>query len=396
MKEQLNHERLAYVDWLRILAVLLLIPFHTSQIFTNWIFYVKHQETSNILIFSSSFIHNFHMPLFIFLAGISSFYALQFKSEKLFIIERFKRLFVPLIFGVIAIIPPQSYIRFFGDPARVWPKGFVNNAQGVGYSENFFQFYPKFYNGIFPNGNLEWGHLWFLAYLLTFSLIAIPVFIYLKSDKAHSLINKCVSLVKKPWGIFLFFIPIALFEIFFRWKFPGLQNLIADWANFFTYITIFIYGYLIMTRIDFLEAIDKYWKQAFILAGLLSVFTALNYTLGFIKIKSTMIYITAMILRGFITWCWMIAFLGLGRKFLTRDNKILNYTKEAALPYYILHQSVIIIIGYYILKLNLSIAASFALICFLSFFIIFIIYEIIIRRLNIFRFLFGMKTKNNC
>ena len=108
-----------YVDWLRVLAVLALFPFHTGQIYNEAPFYVKDEVTSLLIIGISDFIYQWHMPLFMFLAGIGSYYALRFRSGKDFLRERFMRLFIPLIFGTLVLIPLPAYVRMFGDPERV-------------------------------------------------------------------------------------------------------------------------------------------------------------------------------------------------------------------------------------------------------------------------------------
>jgi glucans biosynthesis protein C len=192
--------RLNYIDWLRVLAVMVLFIFHSGEIFTKWTFYVMDTELSPVIHCINSFIYQWHMPLFMFLAGMSSYIALNFRSGRVFLYERVKRLFIPLIFGILVVIPPQAYLRMFGNPDMVWPKGFEFNAPGPGYDKNFFEFYPDYFNGAYPNGNLEWGHLWFLAYLFTFSIIILPLFLYLKSEKGRGIIDFFIRIVEKPPG----------------------------------------------------------------------------------------------------------------------------------------------------------------------------------------------------
>ena len=210
-----NTRRSYYVDWLRVLAVLLLFPFHAGQIYNEAPFYVKDNIPIPIIIFLCDFIYQWHMPLFMFLAGIGSYYALRFRSGKHYLFERFRRLLIPLIFGTLVLIPSVAYIRMFGNPDRVWHEGFSQNAV-PGFNKSFFAFYPDFFNGIYPNGNFEWGHLWFLAYLFTFSVVGLPIFLCLKSKNGRGVIDLFKEVVNKPLGIFLFFIPIAVIEVLLR------------------------------------------------------------------------------------------------------------------------------------------------------------------------------------
>ena len=115
-------KRSYYVDWLRVLAVLVLFPFHAAQIFNEAPFYVKDVSTSLGIMGLSDFIYQWHMPLFMFLAGIGSYYALRFRSGKEYLLERLKRLLVPLIFGTLVLIPLVTYIRMFGDHLEDYPQ----------------------------------------------------------------------------------------------------------------------------------------------------------------------------------------------------------------------------------------------------------------------------------
>ncbi len=385
-------DRLDYIDWLRVLAVLVLYPFHTGEIFSTHSFYVKNETISTFLMFVNSLIHYWHMPLFMLLAGIGSYYALKHRSERAYIAERFKRIFVPLLFGILVIIPPQSFLRLYGDPERVWPRGFQHNAPGPGYSKNFFQFYPDFFNGIFPNGNLEWGHLWFLAYLFTFSCIAVPVFFYLKSEKGKALIDRLAKACERRYAILSLMVPLAIFEVAFRWKFPGLQNLIADWANFFTYLTLFIYGYIIMSDLRFSNAIDRIWRESLFIGFSFCLILANLYISGFYEnLTSPLLYVISMIMRSFVMWSLLIGILGMGKAFLNHGGAFINYAREAALPYYILHQTVILIVGFFIVQFDASIPVKFFSIVILSMVSTALVYEFVVRRITVLRWCFGMK-----
>jgi len=107
------------------------------------------------------------------------------------------------------------------------------------------------------------------------------------------------------------------------------------------------------------------------------------------------LWVAVQALRGLLGWCWIIGLLGLGHRFLNFNNKFLSYGNEGVLPFYIMHHSVIYIIGYYIIPWSGNIGSKFLIISITSFAIIMVIYEILIRRFSLLRFLFGMKTKIN-
>ena len=322
------------LDWLRLFAVFMLIPFHTARIFDSWPFYVKSVEVSRGLIPFIDFVNQWHMPLFFLLAGASSYFALQFRTRKEYVRERFKRLAVPLVFGTLVIIPPQSYVRLFGDPSRVWPRWTLEAFMGgPGYQKSYFDFYPDFFTGPFPNGNFEWGHLWFLAYLFVFSLLAVPIFKYLGSSAGKKRISQLVGLVQLKGGIFLLAVPFVMIELVLRGIYPhGNQNLVSDWANFLSYLTMLLYGYILFTDPAFLEAIKRHWGVSCILVlGIEVVLLAMDLT-GFFRgmDRYSARWSLLMALSGFLVWCWMIVFIGFGNRFLKRGSSVLKYFSEAA------------------------------------------------------------------
>ena len=98
-----------------------------------------------------------------------------------------------------------------------------------------------------------------------------------------------------------------------------------------------------------------------------------------------------MAMRGLIAWCWVVGLLGLGQRVLTADNRFLDYATEAILPFYILHHTVMYIVGFYVIQTDASVTAKFFLIAGVSFAIIMALYHFLVRRFNSLRFLFGMK-----
>ncbi len=387
-------KRYYYVDWLRVLAVLALFPFHAGQIYNSEAaFYVKDQVSNPFIMGINAFIYLWHMPLFMFLAGIGSSYALQFRSGATYLIERFRRLVFPLIFGILVLIPPLTYLRMFGDPDRVWPEGFAHNAV-PGFAMSYFEYYPDFFNGIYPNGNLDWGHLWFLAYLFTISLISLPIFLYLHSEKGRWVLESLKKVASAPYGIFLLSIPIAVFELLLRRAYPNMQNLISDWANFLLFSTVFIYGFIMASDDKFGEATERHWKvmltSGVLIAVIMSVVFAARIQTG---LSEDTYYIVEMLFRGISIWFCLIGFLGFGMRFLNRGGKFIQYATEAALPIYIIHLPIIGAIGFYLVKFDLPIAIKYFLILILSLISSILLYEVVVRRLNFVRYFFGLKKR---
>ncbi len=207
-----HDQRLYDLDWLRALAVILLIYYHAAAVFYEGElgeFYIKNSLISSSLGWFIFFVyqwHQWHMPLFFLIAGFATWFALKLRSPRQYISDRFGRLFIPFVFGTLVLVPPQVYYKL------------LNHQEYIG---SYVQFYPHFFNGIRPQGNFEWAHLWFLIYLLTISLITLPVLLFFKTEKGQHWYSRIAHLMKLPGAIFLPALPLAMIEGALRPKWFG-------------------------------------------------------------------------------------------------------------------------------------------------------------------------------
>jgi hypothetical protein len=236
--------------------------------------------------------------------------------------------------------------------------------------------------------------MWFVAYLFVFSMLALPLFQYLKGEKGRHLVSKLGALCERPGAIYLLAIPLAVIQVALRAGWPGFQNLVNDWANFFFYLTFLVYGYLLCSDDRLWRAVDRHRKHSLALGmstillllalDVLGLTPALGYTPG------CMLF---MVLLGFNTWFWVLAILGFGHTYFRLDNAVLRYANEAVLPFYMLHHLFVVVIGYYVLPWESGATIQFLFITVTSFVGIILVYDLIIRRTRLTRFLFGMKQK---
>jgi len=174
-----------------------------------------------------------------------------------------------------------------------------------------------------------------------------------------------------------------------------------------SYLFFLSYGYLIFSNVKIGETIKKY-SPIFLAVAIGLTALLLDTHFGFIlKIPgltrhdllndgallplNQSLWVAVQAFRGLIVWCWIIGLLGLGHRFLDFNSRFLGYANEAVLPFYILHHTVIYIIGFYVIQRSSDIGSNFLIISIASFAIIMAIYELLIRRMNSLRFLFGMK-----
>jgi len=369
------------LDWLRVFAVLILLFFHSARPFDEWGWHIKNETVSGFITNILQFVNTWHMPLFFLLSGSAAWFALSLRPERSFAKERVKRLFIPLIFGMAVIIPPQVYIE------RIFRGQFEGS---------YFSFYLEAFNGSYPEGNLSWHHLWFLAYLFVFSLLSFPIFKRYLVDRKPVFLKRLMDSMDGRWNLFAPAIPLALYEAVLRPYWPnGNQNLINDWANFASYFTIFVYGFVLMSDQKYQLLIQRHGNKAIILSIVTSLALFLFYPvggkLGLSKPAFGILELFYRIIWGFSCWFWLVALLSIGARFLNFTNRFLVYSNEAVLPIYILHQTVIVIATFFIIKLSLPILPALILVTFCAFTGSIIIYDLIVKRIKWVRVLFGMR-----
>ena len=369
-------ERRHDIDWLRVLAMLSIFLFHCARFFDYDDWHVKNNQLDPVMSVFVVFMAQWIMPLFFVLSGISVYYSLSHRTRGQFVRERFKRLAIPFLFGTfVVLIPLQVYIER------------VSHSQFAG---SFIEFYPHYFDGFYAfGGNFAWMglHLWYLEMLFIFSLITLPLFLYLRKEAMHGLISRAALFFRKPGAIFLLAIPLGIMELLVNLQPEGIGRRDFGGWSFAIYPIFFIYGYLIATDLKFKQTIESHRMIALLMGAI--VFTA-GYFLVESGVSSSSEYYFAF-LRAFNSWFWIIAILGFGSRYLSFDNRVLKYTNEAVLPFYILHQTVIVTIGFYIASWDASIAVKYLIISISSFVMIASLYDLAIRRVNWLRFLFGMR-----
>ncbi len=369
--------RLYYLDWLRVLAMFGVFIFHNARFydsFSDW--EVRNSTTDPGATVIVAFFSQFIMPIFFLISGAAVYYAFKSRTPGKFVWERFLRLFIPIVFGMLVVVVPQSY--------------FYALSHGEVITGNVFQIYIQYLQTL---PGLPWHHLWFLFYLFGFSIIALPLFVSWKQEGA-SILSKIARKITKPYIFLPFFILVlAAIEVFLYpggfWGSRGLGN----WS-IVAYLFFFVLGYLIFADARIMEAVKKLrWALLGIsLAAFAFVLVFLfDYTLDPQAGYGAGGYMVSQALLSIGTMCLMLSFLGLAARYLNKTNRFLTYANEAVLPFYILHQTIIIIIGYYVVQWNTSVAVKYLTIATTSFIAIMIIYEFLVRRWNILRFLFGMR-----
>ncbi|MBN1399901.1 MAG: acyltransferase family protein [Anaerolineae bacterium] len=383
------------IDWLRVIAMLVVFVFHCSRFFCTegWHLKVPAAEQSEVLeIVRDMLAGAWQMELFFLVAGFATWYSLAHRTGGQYLFERVKRLLVPLYgVGLLILVVPQTYFEE------------VTNA---GLKETFWHWLPSYYRDLPRNLAAGWrpwynpatlvaypftGHLWFLQMLFVISLAALPLLLYLRSERGGRFIARLGDWVARPGGVYLFLVPLSIVQIALRWA-PWRGR---SWAEFFWYGVFFVIGYVLAADARVSASIKRHlwlylglWIGMYAVAGSLLKFVV-GYHLepgrGF-----SFLYVVHMLLWSVISWSGVAFMLSLGARYLTSGSRFLTYANEAVLPFYLFHQTIILTVGWFVLPLAIGNWARFLLITVISSPVIMILYEVCVRHIRFMRFLFGM------
>lgn len=360
------------VDALRGLATLLLIVFHTGMVFTaSYPFHIKNDDRSLGIRELIDFVHQWHMPLFFFLAGVSAWYALRRRTSRQFRVGRVKRLFVPLVFGMLFLIPPQVYLEriSIGSSLRSSP---------IDFDGSYLDFWPtEALRCCYPGANVSWHHLWFLMYLFVYSILLVGLFRWL-GRRGESTRLAVTGFLSK--GLNLLWVPalyLGAVEGLLRSRFPNNQNLISDFANHANYAVVFLLGFLVVSdqRLD--GVIRRVWRWALPLGVAVILLPDVGERID----NAT---------RGVAEWFIVVGLLGTAQRFAARPSPLIQRFSEISLPFYIWHQTVIVVLAYFIVQWDQAIATKFVVIALVSFLVTWSLSELVAKT-NPTRVLFGLK-----
>jgi glucan biosynthesis protein C len=357
--------RYDFLDWLRVLAIFVLLFFHTGMLFTGWGWHIENKEVLTALQFPMDISHRLRMPLLFVIAGAGMWFALGNRNGGGLIRERSVRLLLPLVAGMFLIVPPQIYFeRLFRGQ---WDGGYFSF-----FFERVLQLQP------YPKGDFSWHHLWFVLYLYVYVFLLLPLLLWWRSAK---------KVVKPGAWLYALAIPLAVNEAILKPLYPESHKLIGDWYIFNHYFLLTLYGCLLASMRD---AWDWFATRRQLSLGLaLVVFgtAMLLFKTGVIERDTPADAVVANI----FTWTTLMAFVGYGRRYLSFCNPVLRWARDASYPIYILHQTVIIAIGYWVIQQPWNAWTKYAVVLLGTMAICVVLYEGI-RRFSLTRVLFGMKA----
>jgi glucan biosynthesis protein C len=370
-------ERRRDLDWLRIAAVLLLIPFHTARVF-NWEedFYIKNVPTDELSQRFIDFVGPWHMSLLFLLAGAASWLAFGHRSGRQYAGERFKRLLIPFVFGVVVIVPPQTWLAYnthHDADLSYWeylPRFFTTAGEGLtGYAGGFTP-----------------AHLWFILSLFVFALVALPLFVWLHDRGGR----RVVTAVGRLWANPALLILVPVLVLMLPWYVMEDDLSGQPPIGFFLLVVL---GFLLLGDGRISSAIARHWRWVLGLGLAASIAYIWAEPRAGDWGDTRAVFTGVKFVYEVGVWCMILGLLGLAQRFFTAGGPVLVYATEAAYPFYILHQTVIVVIAYFVVRWSWGSGLKFAVVALASFAVSVLIYEVAVRRWGPVRFLFGMKPK---
>ncbi len=344
-----------YLDNLRTIMILLLFPVHTFMIWNDFgtKFYIWDKE-NKLLSSLIVLVNPWFMAILFVIAGMCAKYSLEKRSTKEFFKERVFKLLIPFISGMIFLIPFQTLY------ARKFFNGYTGNL--VEHLKFFFTHFTDLsgYDGAFTP-----GHLWFILFLFIISMVSLLITKNISFEKVSKLLAKL-----NVFAIILLFIPVWLF--YYLGNFGG--------YSLGKYFCLYLLGYYLFNNE---KIIEKIMYHKYIILGLFSlsqlILVVVYYQFSYY----------GDLLVNFVGWLGVLSWIIIGKLFLDNENKITNYFKKASFPIYILHQTILVIIGYYALTRIDNVISQISIIICGSFISTIIVYEMI-SKIPIFKKIIGV------
>jgi len=318
MEKQITTDRKHYIDNLRNITILLLFPVHTFMIWNDFgsRFYIWQGE-NKFLSTAIVLINPWFMPLLFVLAGMSARYALEKRSTREFIRQRIGKLLIPFLTGLVFIIPFQTF----------YARKFFDNYTGSIW-DNLRYFFTHLTDFSGYDGAFTLGHLWFILFLFLISMMALAVWRVVPYEKAEKYVEKL-----SVYSVLFLFVPVWL--MYYIGNFGG--------YSLGKNLALYLIGYYVLSNEKVMEKLEKCKKILLILFVIITVASVMMY-------YTTSYYGDLWV--NFVGWISILVLLILGKKNFNKRTGFTEYFNQASYPVYILHQSILVALAYYVAQIS--------------------------------------------
>jgi glucans biosynthesis protein C len=368
------------LDWVRIAAFGLLILYHVGMYYVSWGWHIKSPQAGPALEPLMLMSSPWRLSLLFLVSGAATGFLLC-KREAGFLRSRSRRLLIPLLFGMLVVVAPQSYYE-------VVEKG--------GFDQGWTAFYPLYLAGQLCRGDEclitpTWNHLWFVAYLWVYTCLLWALLRF--APQWMGWLGRVADARLAGLGILLWpLLWLLLARVLLVGHFESTHALVDDWYNHAQYFPMFLLGFLIARAEAVWNAVERLRWPALLLALGAWVFIAWYFgTYRDAPPPEALRYLQRA-LWAVQQWCAILAVLGFARRLRPVDSPALRYLSQAVFPIYILHQTLIIAIAWQLRPLGLAPMVEGPVLVLGTLACCFVGYELV-RRVALLRPLFGLKRE---
>ncbi|MGY1825923.1 acyltransferase family protein [Blastococcus sp. SYSU DS0541] len=382
------------LDLARVVVVGGLIPFHAALVFdATDDFYVKSDRTTDLVPFAAPIVVA-AMPLLFLVAGIGAWHSWQARGTGDYLARRVRRLLVPLVAGIVLLVPLPVWLRLRADP---------------GYSESYAAFWPRFFRvdgdwSEFPfvlrpavdGRGFETGHLWFVYLLLLYSLVVLPLFGWLASAGGRRGVQRLATATGRRGVVLLPAVLLAAVAAGF-----GLDEGMAAGHEL---------GFLLFFAAGGVMAADERFRDALRRDAVLAAATAVGLMAvaggalllggdGDLLLDRTPLALAGRAAFGAAGWCAVVAVIGgLGRLRPRQPRtggespsggRLARYVAPAVLAWYVLHQPILVLVAYLVVGGPMHPVLEYLVICLCTAALTLLAYDVLVRRTALTRALFA-------
>ncbi len=334
------------IDALRAIAFSLLILYHLAMLYvTDWGWHLKSNYLSETLQIPMLFVNRWRMDLIFLISGLSTAFMLGKSGAGAFLSQRSSRLLIPLLFGIAVVVPLQPYCQ-----------GVANGLVEPG----FWQFLGRYYTGYeWPAKAFDgweygftWNHLWYLAYLWSYTTLLVALKPVLETAAGRRMRDGFLQL--RGWRLLVWpFAPLLVFTVTLQPHFPDTHALFNDWYAHAIYFTMFLYGYWLGTNAPVWTELGRLRKHALAMA-LLAYLLYMTARAFSSDDTSPPLLLSIWLARNLYVWTALCAILGFACTHLNKPYRWLPWATESVFPWYILHQSLIVLLAYWLVPLKIG------------------------------------------
>jgi glucans biosynthesis protein C len=324
-------DRLWFLDWVRVGAFALLIPYHLGMFYVSWDWHVKSSYDGSAVEPLMLVTSPWRLALLFFVSGAATRFLAERRTRGAFAAARLTRLLPPLLFGMFVVCAPQAYFE---------------GVAKDGLAADFLAFLPRYWSldaGL--RHGFTWNHLWFVAYLLVYTLLLVPMAGMLQRGDASRWFGARFAVLLVP--ALAMGVPYAVC----RFWFPITHDLVHDWSNHVVYLPLFLLGFVAVRAARFWQTTEALRWSAFACA--VATYPVLLWSLYQDQVGVVGL-VAIRLLRCVYAWSAILTVLGFAQRHCNRASATVAWLNRGVFCFYIVHQTAIVLFGVWLAPLRIG------------------------------------------